>query len=139
MTLIGHLHPVLVHFPIALVIVASVAEAAAIVSGDERWRTLAIGNLRAGAAFALAAALAGWYFAAGLGTDTAPLLEWHRWLGTVAAVMTLAGAFAASSAPRRSPRELLVYRAALLTAGMVVAVAAHLGALLVWGADFLHP
>lgn len=139
MTLIGHLHPLLVHFPIALVIVASAAEAAATVSSEERWRMLAIGNLRAGAAFALVATVAGWYFASGLGADTAPLLEWHRWLGTLAAVVTLAGAFAAPPAARRATRRLLVYRAALLTSGMAVAIAAHLGALLVWGADFLHP
>jgi uncharacterized membrane protein len=139
MTLIGHLHPLLVHFPIALVIVASVAEAAATVSKDSRWRILAIGNLRAGAAFALIAVGAGWYLASGIWSDAAPLLEWHGWLGTIAAFVTLAAAFAAPGARTQSARNLTTYRAGLLVAGVVMAVAAHLGATLVWGAEFLHP
>ena len=139
MTLIGHFHPLLIHFPIALVIVSAVAEATATVSRDERWRTLAIGNVRAGAAFALIAAVAGWYFASELSSDAGPLLEWHRWLGTVAAGLMLAAAFATAGAKRRAGRALWMYRIALLAAGIVTAIAAHLGALMVWGADFLRP
>ncbi len=139
MTLIGHLHPLLIHFPIALVIVAGVAEAAATVSNDERWRTLAVGNVRAAAAFAVTAVIAGWYFASSLGSDTPPALEWHRWLGTVAAGLTLVAAFATARANAPAGRPLWMYRIALLVAGIVMAIAAHVGALLVWGADFLRP
>ena len=139
MTLIGHLHPLLIHFPIALVIVAAVGEAAAMVSKDERWRTLAVANVRAGAAFALSAVIAGWYFASSLGSDAPPLLEWHRWVGTVAAGLTVAAAFATAGANGRAGRALWMYRIALLVAGIAMAIAAHLGALLVWGADFLRP
>ena len=60
MALIGRLHPLLIHFPIALVIVAVVAEGVALVTEKDWWRTFAVGNLRTGAAFALIAALAGW-------------------------------------------------------------------------------
>jgi uncharacterized membrane protein len=63
MALIGRLHPLLVHFPIALVIAAAVAESAAMLTGSGRWRTLAAANVIAGAAFALAATLAGWRLA----------------------------------------------------------------------------
>jgi uncharacterized membrane protein len=42
MALVGRLHPVIVHFPIALVIVAATAEGAAAATGDRRWRTVAV-------------------------------------------------------------------------------------------------
>ena len=38
MSFLGRLHPLLVHFPIALVIMAVAAEAAAILTCDRRWR-----------------------------------------------------------------------------------------------------
>src|SRR5262249_59426670 len=89
MAIIGRLHPLLIHFPIALVVVAVAAETRATVTGDERWHTMAVGNVRAGAAFALIAVVAGWRLASGLGMGSTPLLEWHRWLGTLTAVLTL--------------------------------------------------
>lgn len=58
MAFIGRLHPLLIHFPIALVVVAALAEFVAMVTADERWRPVAVANLRAGAGFALLAALA---------------------------------------------------------------------------------
>jgi len=139
MALFGRLHPLLIHFPIALAIVAAAAELAAIVTGDVRWRTVAIANIRIAAAFALAAAVAGWRLALAPGIETTPLLEWHRWLGTVGAGATLAAALAAFAADGRSSGGLGIYRMALFGAGALVGLAGHLGGLLVWGADFLRP
>jgi len=95
--------------------------------------------VRAGAVFALIAVVAGWRLASGLGMGSTPLLEWHRWLGTLAAVLTLLVAVTTSLADSGSAVERWVYRIALLGAGALVAVTGHLGALLVWGADFLRP
>ena len=75
MAIIGRLHPLLIHFPIALVVVAVVAEMRATITGDERWHTMAVGNMRAGAAFALIAVVAGWRLASGLGMGSTPLLS----------------------------------------------------------------
>ena len=83
MAFIGRLHPLLIHFPIALVVVAALAEFVAMVTADERWRTVAVANLRAGAGFALLAAVAGWRLALAPDMEASPLLEWHRWLGTM--------------------------------------------------------
>jgi uncharacterized membrane protein len=138
MAIIGRLHPLLIHFPIALVVVAVVAEMRATITGDERWHTMAVGN-RAGAAFALVAVVAGWRLASGLGMGSTPLLEWHRWLGTLTAVLTLLVALTTSRTDSRPAVERWVYRIALWAAGALVAVTGHLGALLVWGADFLRP
>ena len=139
MALIGRLHPLLIHFPIALALAAVAAEAAAMVTRDDRWRTVAVRNLRVAAPLAAVAAFAGWRLVAPMAMESTPLLEWHRWLGTVGAVVTIAAALAASRPTLRSSFAQWGYRIALFGAGILVAVAAHLGGLLVWGADFLRP
>jgi len=139
MAFIGRLHPLLIHFPIALVIAAALAEVAAMVTADERWRTVAVRNVRAGAIFALLAAIAGWRLALAPEMEVSQLLEWHRWMGTVAAGAALAAALAAGGVRVRSALGARIYRIALFTAGTLVAVTGHFGGLLVWGANFLHP
>ena len=138
MALIGRLHPLLIHFPIALVIAAAGAEAVAIATHDARWRVGALVNIRAGAVFAVLAAVTGWRLASAAAMDPTPELEWHRWLGTITAGVAVAAAVAVSGAER--PRwALWTYRIALAGAGALVAIAGHLGAVLVWGAGFLRP
>jgi len=139
MAFIGRLHPMLIHFPIALVIVAVGAETVATATVDQRWRTVAIANVRAGAAFALVAAIAGWTLAGTSGTEATALLAWHRWLGTLAAGLTLAAAVATSRPDRQARADSWLFRIALFLAGALVAVTGHLGGVLVWGADFLRP
>jgi uncharacterized membrane protein len=138
MAFIGRLHPLLIHFPIALVIAAAAAEGAALLTADDAWRTVAVRNVRAGAVFAVLAAIAGWRLALTPGMEASPLLEWHRWLGTFAAGVTLAAAFATRGAGSRSTLEAWMYRTALFGAGSVMALTGHLGGLLVWGSDFLR-
>ena len=139
MAFVGRLHPLLIHFPIALVIAAALAEGAAIVTADESWRTVAVGNVRAGAVFALVAMIAGWRLALAPDMEASSLLEWHRWLGTIAAASASAAALATGGVRRRSTLGVRTYRIALFAAGMLVAVTGHVGGLLVWGANFLRP
>ncbi len=137
MALLGSLHPVLVHFPIALVMAAVVIEWVAAIRADLRIRSAAVVNVKVGAAFAVMTSVAGWRLAIGSGIE-GPLLEWHRWLGIAAAGVTLAAALAVPRADSRAPRGLWIYRIALVVAALLVAVAAHLGGVLVWGTDFLR-
>ena len=139
MALIGRLHPLLVHFPIGLVLIAAVAEVVAMTTGLWDWRAVAVGNLRAGAVFAIGAAIAGWRLASSPGMEATSSLEWHQWLGTIAAVAVFGAALATACARGRSPFALWVYRITLFWAAALVAVTGHLGGLLVWGADFLRP
>ncbi len=139
MAFIGRLHPLLIHFPIALVISGAVAEAAALMTGDDRWCAVAVGNVRAGAIAALFAAIAGWRLALDPGSEMSSVLEWHRWLGTIAAGAALAAALATAGMRRQSVLSVWVYRTALLAAGLLVAATGHLGGVLVWGANFLRP
>jgi uncharacterized membrane protein len=89
--------------------------------------------------FAVAAAIAGWLLSSAPGIEASATLEWHRWLGTVAATGVVAAALATTGADGPSPTARWIYQIALLGAAACVAVTGHFGGLLVWGADFLHP
>lgn len=137
MAIIGRFHPLLIHFPIALVISAAIAEVAAMITGDDRWHAVAVGNSRAAAICAFLAAIAGWRLAVDPGVEMSAVLEWHRWLGTIGAGVTLAAAFTTAGA--RRPASVWIYRTALFAAGILIAATGHLGGVLVWGANFLRP
>ena len=139
MALIGRLHPMLVHFPIGLVLIAAAAEVVAMMTDLRAWRIVAVANVRIGAALGIGAAMAGWRLASSPGMQATSALEWHRWLGTIAAVAAFGAALATASAGSRSPSGRWVYRTALFWAAALVAIAGHFGGLLVWGADFLRP
>ncbi|HEV3063466.1 MAG TPA: DUF2231 domain-containing protein [Vicinamibacterales bacterium] len=138
MALTGRFHPLLVHFPIALVLIAAVAEIVSLTTPFPEWHRVAVANIRAGAAFAVASVGAGWILASSRIVEASAALEWHRWVGLVTALTAVAAALATGDIDR-SPRRLWLYRIALFSAAGLVGVAGHLGAVLVWGADFLHP
>jgi uncharacterized membrane protein len=138
MALTGRFHPLLVHFPIALVLIAAVAELIFLTTRFPEWHMVAVANIRAGAAFAVVSAGAGWILASSRMVEASQGLEWHRYLGLMAALATVAAALATGEIDR-PPRRLWLYRIALFSAAGLVAVAGHFGAVLVWGADFLRP
>jgi len=139
MSLIGKLHPLLVHFPIALVLSAAAAEVAAIRTRRGNWRAIAVANLRVGAAMAGLTLIAGWALATAPFVDVTSSLTSHRWTGVAAVAATIGAALASRPSHRQSDRSLVVYRGALFAAAVLVAIAAHLGAALVWGPDLLKP
>jgi uncharacterized membrane protein len=137
MGLIGRLHPVLVHFPIALILAAAAAEIAALFT-RAAWRTIAIANLRAGAAMGALTAIAGWALASTSLVEPSRLLSWHRWAGMAATAMAIGAALLSRRSHAAAGPSRLVYRAALFAAAAMIAVAGHLGGTLVWGEDFLR-
>jgi uncharacterized membrane protein len=50
MALTGRLHPLLAHFPIALVLIAAIAEHVSPMTRFPEWHTVAVATIRAGAA-----------------------------------------------------------------------------------------
>ena len=138
MTLIGRLHPLLVHFPIALILLAAAAESFAAATDAKRWHVVAIASLRIGAVSAVGAAAAGWLMARMPGVDPSATLEWHRWLGTMTAAIAVM-AVLVTAAGQRSTATRWIDRMVLLAAAVCVAATGHLGGMLVWGADFLRP
>jgi uncharacterized membrane protein len=139
MSFIGRFHPLLVHFPIALVLAAAAAELAVIAAPCQAWRTVAVANICAGAAMGIVAAITGWLFASSPLVDATTSLEWHRWLGMAGATGAIGAALLSSRLHELSRRSALVYRVTLFVTALLVAITGHLGGMLVWGAGFLRP
>jgi uncharacterized membrane protein len=131
--LFGRLHPLVVHFPIALVMVAALSE----ILGWVKKRPLSSETLSTllgfATIFAIAAAATGWWFARQQENADGPLLFWHRWLGLAVAAATGAawGSLRVASYHRYRPWLLLL-------AAALVALCGHLGGLLVWHKDFFQ-
>jgi uncharacterized membrane protein len=138
MAYIGKFHPLLVHFPIALVLAAAAAELVVLATTRTAWRTVAVANIRAGAALGVVTAITGWLFASSPLVDASPSLEWHRWVGMAGAAGAIGAALLSSRLPMPSRRSALVYRVTLFVTALLVAITGHLGGTLVWGAGFLQ-
>jgi len=138
MPFIGHIHPLLVHFPIALLLAAAGAELLVIAAPHPVWRSVAVVNACAGAVIGVVTVVTGWLFASSPMVAATTTLEWHRWLGTA----SVASAIAATLLWRRhvsAQRSAATYRVALFVTALLVAVTGHLGGTLVWGARFFRP
>lgn len=136
---LGRLHPPLVHFPVALLVLAGLCELLASPRPGEPWRARTRFLLALGAPLALLAAGLGWLAARESAYPTlADVLERHRWLGVATAATAL---FALVAAPRArgSGGQELVFRLLLLAAVVLVALAGHHGATLVFGPGWLGP
>jgi uncharacterized membrane protein len=144
--LIGHLHPALVHFPIALLVTAAVVEFAALASGlfrrDAAARPTAAGLVCVwfGALGGAAAAFSGWTLAERerFGSSVAELLELHRWAGVTTAGLGLAALLAAQFARGGSRGALRLYRALLFLGAGAAGFAGHHGGSLVHGEEYLE-
>ena len=125
----GRFHPTLVHFPIALLTIAALAEVLGRVRREPfffqtAWFCLAIGALAS-----IPAAVMGWVLAES-GRHNADDLFWHRWLGVAVTVL----ACATLAFGRRFPK----YRFALLLAiAALVGITGHYGGYLSYGRDWL--
>ena len=139
MAFISRFHPLLVHFPIALVLAAAGAECAVIATTRTGWRTVAVANIRVAAAMGVVTALTGWLFASSPLVDLGPALEWHRWLGVAGAAAALGAALLSSRLHGTSRGSAFAYRFMLFVTALLVTVTAHSGGILVWGAGFLRP
>jgi uncharacterized membrane protein len=138
MALIGRFHPVLVHFPIALIVAAFGCELVSMATRSREWHVAAVANLRVGTVFGVGATIAGWIFARSPMIEASPSLEWHRWVGACATLAAVGAVVSAHSSANRSSRSIWVYRATLASAAALVGVTGHLGGVLVWGAHFFR-
>jgi uncharacterized membrane protein len=86
MSLIGKVHPLLVHFPIVLVLAAAAAELVVIDTPRTTWRSVAVTNIRAAAAPGVVTAIRGWLLASSPLVDPSTSFQWHRWLGLAGAI-----------------------------------------------------
>jgi mono/diheme cytochrome c family protein/uncharacterized membrane protein len=135
---LGRFHLLLLHFPIALVFAAGIAEI------RSAWRRSPIPSesvrfcLWLGALTAIPTAALGWLFAsAGNGADSPQLLMAHRWLGTTAASWLFLTALCAERDAQKGVRSRSV-RFLLVIGVLITALVAHLGGLLGRGEDFFR-
>lgn len=135
----GRLHPLVLHFPIALLLLAAAVEGVRCFRIDPRLARLTVFLLALGSVGAVAAAGTGWVFARESHPEPAlrATLQWHRWLGVSTAVLAVLAWFTArrwADDPR--PGYRWIPRSITWLTAVVLALAAHLGALVVWGADY---
>jgi hypothetical protein len=134
--LAGRFHILTIHFPIALLAAASMAELGCIfLRRPAPLRTVNF-CLALGAAAAVLSAALGWLHASYHPGEPADLLAWHRWLGTAVGIMAPTVAFAAARDARAGARRVWI-RWSIVALGILAGAAGHFGGLLVHGRNFL--
>ncbi|MBN7811543.1 PSD1 domain-containing protein [Algoriphagus sp. H41] len=133
--LLGRLHPLVVHFPISLLIVAGLLELLTLKDFKHPLRPGIRMLAVTGAVSAVVAAALGLLFASNEGV-TGSLLDLHQWIGIISAGLGLALLFFLGKGKKR-PKSIPVYRSLLFLSGIGVGVAGHFGASLTHGEDFL--
>ena len=133
---VGHFHPVLIHFPIALVFVALAAEFLLVLKKEARFGEAARFSVTAAAWISIPVAIAGFALASGttFTEEEMGTFAIHRIAGIITPVLIFLAAGMDASA-RRSGQvwELFLYRVFLVLAAVSVAVAGAHGGKLVWG------
>lgn len=137
--LLGRLHPLVLHFPIAFILFAAALEIVRM-RWDRPVFALLVPLLLGVASLAtLAACITGWIFAHEY--YPAPslhwMMEWHRWLGiatTVLAGLATWTSWYFADTPVTGARWMR--RASIWLTADMLAASAHLGALMVWGNDY---
>ncbi len=136
---LGKFHPVAVHFPIALILAAAVAELLAMrwrlpmFTGSARYLTL-LGGLSAVGTAALGWAAGAFSHYPG---ELATTLVWHRWLGTATGIMAILAAVLSEWQWRDKSVSIRrnAYRISLFAAAALAGIAGHFGAMLIYGWD----
>ena len=128
---VGHFHPPLTAFPIALLLAAAIAEClrplshAGWLAGASRWCVILA------AAGAAASVPLGWAFAAGHGKSW--ILEVHRWLGTATGCAVTGILLLSELAHRKGGCWPAVFRVTLFIAVPLVITTGFFGGALVYG------
>ena len=129
--LLGRLHPFAAHFPMALLLVALLAELALAVRPRLGLETTVRFLVAGGAIGAVTTALFGWFAAGWRLADRSETLALHRWNGTAIAAVSLIAWWAAATSKRGALRVLL---ALLATA---ILIQGYLGGEMVFGPNHL--
>jgi uncharacterized membrane protein/mono/diheme cytochrome c family protein len=141
----GRFHPLVVHFPIALALVAVGIEWWRALSRREGLSPLTAPLLWIAAVSALASTATGWINAANeYGGDDSPALSLHRWIGTGTAFALLGLAWFGQSVAAQASASATKAAAAIgsfrwfgLVSAIAVSVTGHLGGDLVHGEGYL--
>ncbi len=141
-SLLGRMHPALVHFPIAWVFLLVVAEAAALLTGRDDLSRAGFPLLVLACLSFVPAALTGFLRASSMGDDPAfrALMVPHRNMNVAAAVLCVAALVLRTALRERfSARGKGRWSYLLLVAGAgaLLLVSGHLGGKMVFGPNYL--
>jgi len=127
---IGKFHVLLIHFPIAFLAGACVSQWWFVVKG--KGEQAATVMLWFGSLGAVVAASLGWAYAydSAYFGESADILFWHRWLGTITAVLS---SLLLLFKGKLNKTKLAI---ALTLCAILVGIAGHFGGTLVYGSDF---
>ena len=131
---LGNFHPVSVHFPVALLAVAALAELLWILWSKPGFRFTSRFCLLLGTAGALLSATLGWFLAGYEWVDPQWELTTHRWLGTGTALFSpLVLALSEWSERRDTAWLRYLFRTTLFLGAVLVSVTGFFGGVLVYG------
>ncbi len=141
LTFIGKFHPLLIHFPIALVLSALLFTGLSMFFKVEIFDTLSVYLIYFAALSAVAAAILG--LIAGSNASYPSFLvssfEWHRILGISTTIVTFITAyFGYRQLSQDKTGGIVTYRLFLLINAVLVGITGHLGATLVYGIDYFN-
>ena len=134
--LLGRFHPLLVHFPIALLVVALFMELSTIGGKRNGLREGTYWLVYMGTIFAVLSALFGWL----LRTQedySGELVDNHQYTGMATAVLAIGTTLLLRLTIKKKLPDFRAYRAALVVTVIILSVAGHLGASLTHGEDYL--
>lgn len=134
---LGRLHPLIVHFPIGLLVVALLLEIFTLGRKNQELRSGINILLVVGAIGAVLAAVFGWLLQE-QDQYSGDILTFHKWSGIATAVLaTITVMLHRSMLRSGARRQLKAYRAMLTVTVLGVSAAGHFGASLTHGPDFL--
>lgn len=137
----GKFHPMVTHFPIALIFAALVFSILAVVLRSQRLDYVSVYSVYMAAFMGVGTVLLG--LAAGSAASypsfLSEYLDWHRALGISTGIVTLLTAYAGRRLLIRSSiGTVWSYRIVLLVNAILVGVTGHFGAILVFGPDHFN-
>lgn len=129
---LGRLHPLAVHFPIALLLVAALAEIMLVIRPSLGLEAIVRFLVATGAAGAVAAALLGWFATGWRLEDRSETLALHRWNGTAIGAVSLVAAWVVFRSQNRT-----ALRALLAILAVALLAQGYLGGEMVFGPNHL--
>ena len=137
--LYGKLHVVMIHFPIALIPFAGLAEIFYLIRRKPLWVEVAKVSFLSGVVAAFIAATMGW-IAADLSNypdSLESILLTHRWLGVFTAILAAVGAGLLYLTPGLEKTKCWLRPVVILSLSLLVLITAHFGGSLIYGPDYL--
>ncbi|MED5323160.1 MAG: c-type cytochrome domain-containing protein, partial [Planctomycetota bacterium] len=128
---VGRSHPLLVHFPVALLVVAAASELGGLWRRSPEVGAMARGLVWFALPATFAAAFAGWTMSERdpVSRAMASTLEWHRWTGVGVLALTVLCVLLR--------QKTSAFRGALFCGAIGVGVTGHLGGTMSWGEGYL--